>query len=201
MIAFSCARCGMKLKVKTEFAGRSSKCPTCKQPLTVPQPSPTEAVPAGEISGSASSLAVAGVEGGVLLEQTVAVRDNDRSLRDLLAQRAGNSERDVIEREIARGGMGAVLRASIATSAARSPSSTARSGRSPQERCVSSRKRRSPASSSIPTSCPSTSWASIGQKRLFFSMKMVKGRSLAQVLDALRKEPKTAEKEFSLAAC
>src|SRR5262249_55962572 len=36
-------------------------------------------------------------------------------------------------------------------------------------------------------------------KRLFFSMKMVKGRSLAQVLDELRKDPKRAEKEFSLA--
>ena len=31
MIAFSCSRCGMKLKVKPEFAGRQSKCPTCKQ--------------------------------------------------------------------------------------------------------------------------------------------------------------------------
>ena len=29
-----------------------------------------------------------------------------------------------------------------------------------------------------------------GQKRLFFSMKMVKGRSLAQVLDELRREPR-----------
>jgi tetratricopeptide (TPR) repeat protein/Leucine-rich repeat (LRR) protein len=36
------------------------------------------------------------------------------------------------------------------------------------------------------------------QKRLFFSMKMVKGRSLAQVLDALRQGPRTTEREFSL---
>jgi len=27
MISFSCGHCGMKLKVKPEFAGRSSKCP------------------------------------------------------------------------------------------------------------------------------------------------------------------------------
>jgi hypothetical protein len=26
----------MQLKVKPEFAGRSSRCPTCKQPLVVP---------------------------------------------------------------------------------------------------------------------------------------------------------------------
>src|SRR5262249_29238143 len=36
------------------------------------------------------------------------------------------------------------------------------------------------------------------QKRLFFSMKMVKGRSLAQVLDELRQNPKVAEKEYTL---
>ena len=38
MISFSCSHCGMKFKVKDEFAGRSSKCPTCKQPLVVPAP-------------------------------------------------------------------------------------------------------------------------------------------------------------------
>src|SRR5208283_4105414 len=36
------------------------------------------------------------------------------------------------------------------------------------------------------------------QKRLFFSMKMVRGRSLAQVLDELRQHPKTGEKDYSL---
>ena len=36
------------------------------------------------------------------------------------------------------------------------------------------------------------------EKRLFFAMKMVKGRSLAQVLDDLRQNPKTAEREWSL---
>ncbi len=37
MIAFSCQHCGMKLRVKPEFAGRTSKCPACKHPLTVPR--------------------------------------------------------------------------------------------------------------------------------------------------------------------
>src|SRR5262249_52982996 len=36
------------------------------------------------------------------------------------------------------------------------------------------------------------------QQRVFFSMKMVKGRSLAEVLDDLRKNPKQAEKEWGL---
>src|SRR6266852_5927940 len=38
MISFSCSHCGMKLKVKPEFAGRTSKCPTCKTSLVVPAP-------------------------------------------------------------------------------------------------------------------------------------------------------------------
>src|SRR5208283_2022242 len=36
------------------------------------------------------------------------------------------------------------------------------------------------------------------QKRPFIMMKMVKGRSLKDVLDQLRDNPKTAEKEYSL---
>ncbi len=36
------------------------------------------------------------------------------------------------------------------------------------------------------------------KNRLFFSMKMVKGRSLQQVLKELREDPRTAEKEYTL---
>jgi serine/threonine protein kinase len=36
------------------------------------------------------------------------------------------------------------------------------------------------------------------QQRLYFAMKMVQGRSLAQVLDALRNDPKSAEKQYPL---
>src|SRR4051812_39031901 len=35
-IAFSCLKCAMKFSVPAEFAGRSTKCPTCKEPLVVP---------------------------------------------------------------------------------------------------------------------------------------------------------------------
>lgn len=73
MIAFSCSRCGMKLRVKPEFAGRSSRCPTCKQELVVPEPSQTQAnVAAGQVDGTDSSLAKAGVDDGVTLEQGLA---------------------------------------------------------------------------------------------------------------------------------
>lgn len=62
MIAFSCSHCGLKLKVKTKYAGRSSRCPTCKQPLVVPSLEQTQAdVPKDQIDGTDSSLAKAGV--------------------------------------------------------------------------------------------------------------------------------------------
>ena len=75
MIAFSCSQCGMKLTVQDQFAGRSSKCPTCKQPLVVPPPSATLAyVPPRQIDGEESSLAKAGIEGGVTLNNDPAGR-------------------------------------------------------------------------------------------------------------------------------
>ena len=44
MIAFACSHCGMKFKVKDQFAGRSTRCPTCKELLVVPQLSSVLAV-------------------------------------------------------------------------------------------------------------------------------------------------------------
>ena len=68
-IAFSCAKCGMKFHVAGEFAGRKTRCPSCKEPLQVPSADVTMAYapPVGEIDGAPSSLARAGVEGGVTL--------------------------------------------------------------------------------------------------------------------------------------
>ena len=37
-----------------------------------------------------------------------------------------------------------------------------------------------------------------GNGRLFFTMKMVKGRSLSQVLDELRQSPQSADKDWPL---
>ena len=111
MIAFSCSHCGMKLKVKPEFAGRQSKCPACKQPLAVPMPSATVAfVPPQQIEGEESSLAKAGLDGGVTLGQHETGKLGP-TVGKSLAGRKNAKERYVIEGEIARGGMGAVLRA------------------------------------------------------------------------------------------
>ena len=95
MISFACSHCGLKLKVKPEFAGRSSKCPTCKQVLIVPSQDKTLVhVPKDEIDGTDSSLAKAGVDGGVTLEQ--AARSGQKSVQEMLNRQARKGQRYVI---------------------------------------------------------------------------------------------------------
>src|SRR5271163_943334 len=200
MISFSCSQCGMKIKVKPEFAGRSSKCPTCKKPLVVPAPDKTQAeVPAGQIDGTDSSLAKAGVEGGVTLEQRAsAARPGWKSVQELLTRRAKKDGRYIIEGEIARGGMGAVLRAvdcdirrEVAVKYLLDQTDTGKKARFVEEAQITGQLEH-------PNIVPIHELGVDGQKRLFFSMKMVRGRSLAQLLDELRQNPKTTDREFSL---
>jgi serine/threonine protein kinase len=197
MISFSCAYCGMKLKVKPEFAGRSSKCPTCKKPLVVPAPDKTLAqVAAGRIEGTDSSLAKAGVDAGVTLAS--AARPGLKSVGEVLARRAKNDGRYIIEGEIARGGMGTVLRAvdcdirrEVAVKYLLDQSDARKKLRFIEEAQITGQLEH-------PNIVPIHELGVDHLKRLFFSMKMVKGRSLAQVLDDLRQNPKTVEKDRSL---
>ncbi len=200
MIAFSCSSCGMKFKVQDEFIGRSSKCPTCKQPLVVPPPDHTQAdVAAGQIDGAASSLAKVGHDGGVTLESAAGVGAGQRSVREILSNRADKDGRYVIEREIARGGMGVVLRAvdcdirrEVAVKYLLDQSNAAKKARFIEEAQITGQLEH-------PNIPPIHELDVDANQRLFFSMKMVKGRSLANVLDSLRKDPRQAGKDFSVA--
>ncbi len=199
MISFSCSHCGMKLKVKPEFAGRSANCPTCKRPLTIPSATrPHAQVAPGQIDGTPSSLAVAGIEGGVTLDQTAAERSGEVHLRHVLPGQNGKRQRYVIENEIARGGMGAILRAvdcdirrEVAVKYLLDQSDPKKQLRFVEEAQITGQLEH-------PNIVPIHELGVDKEKRLFFSMKMVKGRSLAQVLDELRKDPRRAEKEYSL---
>jgi hypothetical protein len=113
MIAFSCSHCGMKFQVKDEFAGRAAKRPACKQPLVVPQPSATVPwTPPAQLDGEKSSLAQAGLDPGVTLERGRAGGVSPRSsVSEALAGTMKSKQRYLPVGEIARGGMGAVLRA------------------------------------------------------------------------------------------
>jgi serine/threonine protein kinase len=204
MISFPCSHCGLKLTVKLEFAGRASRCPTCKQPLVVPAPDKTHAeVASGQIDGADSSLAKAGVEGegegGVTLEpKAAAARPGWKSVQELLAGRARNGGRYIVEGEIARGGMGCVLRAvdcdirrEVAVKYLLDQTDAGKKARFVEEAQITGQLEH-------PNIVPIHELGVDALKRLFFSMKMVKGRSLAQVVEELRRQPKAAEKEWPL---
>lgn len=200
MIAFSCTHCGMKLKVKPEFAGRSTKCPTCKQVLVVPSANQSQAYLAtDQFDGRSHSLAQAGIQGGILLEQSATEPfPGQKAVQELLTRRTKQGERYVIENEIARGGMGAILRAvdcdihrEVAVKYLLDQSDVKKTLRFVEEGQITGQLEH-------PNIVPIHELGVDSQKRLFFSMKMVKGRSLAQVLDELRTSPKTAEKSYPL---
>ncbi|OAI39924.1 hypothetical protein AYO40_05255 [Planctomycetaceae bacterium SCGC AG-212-D15] len=203
MIHFSCPRCDQKFKVKEDFAGRKATCPACKQALIVPQPDMTVAhVPSDKIEGLESSVNKAGVDGGVTLAGDGAVagpaRSGHKSVKELLARRGKSGERYLIEGEIARGGMGAVLRAvdcdirrEVAVKYLLKQTDPRNKARFVEEAQITGQLEH-------PNIPPVHELGVDSQKRVFFAMKMVRGRSLAQILDELWKNPKTAEKEWPL---
>jgi serine/threonine protein kinase len=199
LIVFNCTHCGMKFQVQDQFAGRQSKCPTCKHALIVPVPAAI-AVPApARIEGPASSLHQAGLVGGVTLSgagNTPAPAS--RAVGAALAGGQPGGQRYVVQGEIARGGMGAVLRAvdcdirrEVAVKYLLDQSDARKKTRFVEEAQITGQLEH-------PNIVPIHELGVDAQKRLFFSMKLVKGRSLSQVLDDLRQSPKLAEREFTL---
>jgi eukaryotic-like serine/threonine-protein kinase len=203
MIAFSCAHCGMKFQLKDEFAGRTTKCSACKNPLVVPAPpAAMAAVTPAHVAGAASILAQAGIGGAnVTLELKQKPTDHTLdpcSVKQVLGRKATSGERYVIESEIARGGMGAVLRAvdcdirrEVALKFLLDQSNPGRTLRFIEEAQITGQLEH-------PNIVPVHELGIDGQKRIFFSMKMVRGRSLAQILDELRKGDAKAEGEYTL---
>jgi serine/threonine protein kinase len=110
---------------------------------------------------------------------------------------AGN-ERYATADEIARGGMGAILRAldcrirrEVAVKYLLDQSDVDKKARFITEAQITGQLQH-------PNIVPVHDLGVDSLQRLFFAMKMVKGRSLAQILEALRKDSATAEKEWSL---
>ena len=200
MIAFSCAHCAMKFQVKDEFAGRCTRCPTCKHSLSVPPvPVATLAVPP-HFDGPLSTLARARLACGVTLPSPppAANRQAARPVAAVLAGQQANVQRFVLEGEIARGGMGAVLRAvdcdlrrEVAVKYLLDQSDPRKQARFVEEAQITGQLEH-------PNIVPIHELGIDGQGRLFFAMKMVHGRSLQQILEELRDAPRSAAKEWPL---
>lgn len=190
----------MKLQLRDELAGRSGPCPTCKQKLTVPQPTKPAAAPTGRISGTPSSLQQAGLDVGVTIDPPRGAQSYEErsAVADLLAGRARTGGRYVVEKEIARGGMGAVVRAvdcdirrEVAVKYMLTDGDAAQKARFVEEAQITGQLEH-------PNIVPIHELGVDAERRLFFAMKMVRGRSLAEVLDDLRKKSATAEFTWSL---
>jgi len=219
MISFHCPNCGFKFQVKDEFAGRSTRCPTCKHPLLVPDASLTRAeVPSGEIDGVSSSLAQAGLPSVVVLPPSpvderlspnTGNQDSDASARTI-AYGAATAQslplpvlmpgqcRYALEKEIGRGGMGVVLRGidrdirrEVAVKFMLADPGNTEKARFVEEAQITGQLEH-------PNIVPVHELGVDARKRLFFTMKMVKGRSLAEVLQQLKDDPRQAESTWSL---
>ncbi len=199
-IAFSCAKCGMKFSVKQEFAGRATKCPTCKEMLKVPSADQTQAVAPsrGKLAGTASSLAQAGMDGGMTLAGEASTETSHDLLRNLIDSKGNDGARYIVESEIARGGMGAVLRAvdcdirrEVAVKYLLDQADAKKKLRFVEEAQITGQLEH-------PNIVPIHELGIDAQKRVFFSMKMVKGRSLAEILNVLRTDPINTSKDYSL---
>jgi serine/threonine protein kinase len=199
MIPLTCSHCGSKFRVKEEFAERTGRCPTCKQPLTVPRARAADArVPTGKIEGMRSSLLHAGLEVNVTLDTPSGSRSEQRSVADLLAGHARHGNRYTIEGEIARGGMGAVVRAvdcdirrEVAIKYMLDDTDGGKKARFVEEAQITGQLEH-------PNIVPIHELGLDAEQRLFFAMKMVRGRSLGQILEELREHPDTAKKTWSL---
>jgi serine/threonine protein kinase len=143
-------------------------------------------------------MAQAGLEGGVTLEQINASADQ-KPVRDLLAGRGKKRDRYILEKEIARGGgMGAVLRAvdcdirrEVAVKYMLDPANPEKKLRFVEEAQITGQLEH-------PNIVPIHELGVDAQRRMFFTMKMVRGRSLAQIIQGLRDDPQAQEKKFPL---
>jgi serine/threonine protein kinase len=168
MIACSCARCGSRFSIEPRFAGRPATCPSCKQQ--------TVAAPPGRPGAKAPGTPVAKAS----------------------AELRPSGGRYAVEQEIARGGMGVVVRAldqdirrEVAIKYLLDQGDPRKKTRFIDEAQITGQLEH-------PNVVPIHELGVDGQNRLFFAMKMVKGRSLAQVLDDLRCNVAGTAKEYSL---
>src|SRR5688500_8280050 len=105
MIAFRCGQCGKEFEVGDEFAGRTTRCSTCKKPITVP---PVDATLA-HMSANVPTIGILNEGKGDDASRTSA--SAGKIVPRLSSPCSGNAGRYEMKEEIARGGMGAILRA------------------------------------------------------------------------------------------
>jgi len=193
MIPIHCLHCGKHLKVKDELAGKKVRCPQCKQTLEVPLPSSEDATvpPSGaqpreeEATISPNWSPPRNAEPAREPAEEDNPNDRDEAEEDLAA-----ATQYKVAGEIARGGMGAIKRAvdqdirrEVAVKFLLNQADVRQNARFVEEAQITGQLEH-------PNIVPIHQLGVHEDGRTFFSMKMVKGRSLADIWnEADRPEP------------
>jgi serine/threonine protein kinase len=201
MIDFSCPHCQKKVKVQDAMVGKRIRCPLCQRVQAVPPPSRDAAtVPLpNEVHNPRPTVAddVPPTAGSFPDSEDATVPPGTRSLRSPTvtwkapdAEPADRATREVVkgafayevEGEIARGGMGVVVRAvdqdihrEVAVKLLLNPDNESLKTRFLEEAQITGQLEH-------PNIVPIHQLGVHADGRCFFSMKMVKGRSLADIL-------------------
>jgi serine/threonine protein kinase len=169
MIAVDCPRCRKHLKVKPELAGKKVRCPGCKQTVAIPVPSEDATV--------APQLPVEAFSATPMTVSAESPRCEESTGEDLEA-----GTRYHVGAEIARGGMGAILRGidkdiqrEVAVKFLLNAADKRQKARFVEEAQITGQLEH-------PNIVPIHQLGVHSDGRCFFSMKMVKGRSLAEIL-------------------
>ncbi len=157
---------------------------------------PTQPSPTGSFAGAPESWPKADHSATITFDY--ASTSDRSSVTDLLSGSVRQGSRYTIESEIARGGMGAVVRAvdcdirrEVAIKYMLDDSDQGRKARFVEEAQITGQLEH-------PNIVPIHELGLDADKRLFFAMKLVNGRSLGQIVNELRKQPATAEKTWPL---
>jgi serine/threonine protein kinase len=173
-IAFACPRCGQQFRVNPEFAGRQTPCPTCNEALIVP--TPPEEDPAVTY---------------------VVSRGSGPTLPDVPPLHGG-AERYTLGAEIARGSMDAVLQATdrdlgrdVAVRYLLDQSNAETKRRFVEEAQITGQLEH-------PNIVPIHELGVDAQGNVFCAMRLVPGRRLADVLEALAANDPSAVADYPL---
>jgi len=190
-VQFPCSNpeCGTKLEVGDELAGKKVKCPKCKTVMVVPRPD--SGTDASDSTGYEATMALE----EKLVEEEQPEEDGVEGLDSHLSRKRGQEPPFEVEKEIARGGMGAVILArdkaiqrELAVKVIRPEVAD-----SEEHRLRFLEEAQVTGQLEHPNIVPIHELGKDAEGNLYFTMKLVKGKSLGEIV----KEIKDAEAEAS----
>jgi serine/threonine protein kinase len=184
MIRIACPKCGQRLNARDDVAGKNVRCPKCKNSLTLPRRVAAGAEAAAALPHRSPVMAVA--------DRTIAhvlAPETKIGPEDLAASEPGDRSEELragihyqVQNEIARGGMGAIMRAvdqdirrEVAVKFLLNAADDHLKARFVEEAQITGQLEH-------PNIVPIHQLGVHEDGRCFFSMKMVKGRNLSETL-------------------